>query len=242
MRSRRHVLMIVSDHGFNSFRRGVDLNRWLEENGYLVVDDARRDEGTSGRCRLVAHAGVCHRSERDLSEPVAASSNMASSTPAKKPNGCATRSSSDSAALSIPPNDGEAIKRVYQAAKVYRGPYKDQAPDLIVGYARGYRVSWETAIGRTHAKSFTTTRRPGAATIVSIRRSSPASCSAIARSKRNSSDCWISPRPCSTCSGFRRPTTWTAQRWTIGEPQRTCLRPSAAGKSRRTTSNPQVAG
>ena len=36
--------MIISDHGFNTFRRGVDLNRWLEENGYLKVQDGRRDE------------------------------------------------------------------------------------------------------------------------------------------------------------------------------------------------------
>ena len=34
------LLLVISDHGFNSFRRGIDLNRWLEENGYLVVDDA----------------------------------------------------------------------------------------------------------------------------------------------------------------------------------------------------------
>src|SRR5581483_5933943 len=43
----------------------------------------------------------------------------------------------------------KAIRRVYQAPKAYRGPYKDQAPDLIVGYERGYRVSWDAAIGRT---------------------------------------------------------------------------------------------
>ena len=36
--------MIVSDHGFNTFRRCVDLNCWLEENGYLTVDPARRGE------------------------------------------------------------------------------------------------------------------------------------------------------------------------------------------------------
>ncbi len=53
--------MVLSDHGFNTFRRGVDLNRWLEENGYLVVDDARRDEELPGRCRLVADAGVRDR-------------------------------------------------------------------------------------------------------------------------------------------------------------------------------------
>src|SRR5262249_54779012 len=38
------LLMVLSDHGFNTFRRGIDLNRWLEENGYLKVDDARRLE------------------------------------------------------------------------------------------------------------------------------------------------------------------------------------------------------
>ena len=38
------LLLVLSDHGFNTFRRGIDLNRWLEENGYLVVDDTRRGE------------------------------------------------------------------------------------------------------------------------------------------------------------------------------------------------------
>ena len=42
--TRTALLMIISDHGFNSFRRGVDLNRWLEENGYLKVHEGRRGE------------------------------------------------------------------------------------------------------------------------------------------------------------------------------------------------------
>jgi hypothetical protein len=46
------------------------------------------------------------------------------------------------------------VKRAYPAPKIYRGPYKDQAPDVIVGYQRGYRVSWDTAIGRTTEKVF----------------------------------------------------------------------------------------
>ena len=40
-----------------------------------------------------------------------------------------------------------AIKNVYIAQKVYKGPYKNQAPDLIVGYNVGYRASWQMAIG-----------------------------------------------------------------------------------------------
>src|SRR5262249_18486974 len=37
--------------------------------------------------------------------------------------------------------------------------YKDDAPDLIVGYQRGYRVSWETAIGRTTDRIFHPNRK-----------------------------------------------------------------------------------
>ena len=36
-RDKHTLLMVISDHGFGPFRRGVDLNRWLEENGYLVL-------------------------------------------------------------------------------------------------------------------------------------------------------------------------------------------------------------
>src|SRR5207248_368025 len=30
------VLMVLSDHGFKPFRRAVELNRWLQRNGYLT--------------------------------------------------------------------------------------------------------------------------------------------------------------------------------------------------------------
>ena len=48
---------------------------------------------------------------------------------------------------------------MYIASKFYRGPYRDNAPDLIVGYQRGYRVSWETAIGRTTEAVFHSNRK-----------------------------------------------------------------------------------
>jgi predicted AlkP superfamily phosphohydrolase/phosphomutase len=37
------MLMVISDHGFNTFRYGVDLNRWLEENGYLALKENDRE-------------------------------------------------------------------------------------------------------------------------------------------------------------------------------------------------------
>jgi predicted AlkP superfamily phosphohydrolase/phosphomutase len=53
-----------------------------------------------------------------------------------------------------PQNGASAIKGVYQTQQVYKGPYKENAPDLIIGYQCGYRVGWETAIGKTTANLF----------------------------------------------------------------------------------------
>ena len=44
--------------------------------------------------------------------------------------------------------NASAVKNVYDATKIYRGPYTREAPDLLVGFQAGYRASWETAIGQ----------------------------------------------------------------------------------------------
>ncbi len=43
---------------------------------------------------------------------------------------------------------GIAIHRVCATSEMYRGPYLRAAPDLVVGYADGYRASWDAAVGR----------------------------------------------------------------------------------------------
>ena len=40
-----------------------------------------------------------------------------------------------------------AVRRVVRREEVYDGPFLDDAPDLIVGFESGYRVSWATALG-----------------------------------------------------------------------------------------------
>ncbi|MHC4783920.1 MAG: alkaline phosphatase family protein, partial [Planctomycetota bacterium] len=47
-----------------------------------------------------------------------------------------------------------AIKSVYNSLKLYNGPYKQNAPDLLVGYYPGYRASWETAVGQVTDQVF----------------------------------------------------------------------------------------
>ena len=147
------LLMVLSDHGFTSFRRGVDLNRWLEENGYLVVDDAKRDdEHLAGvdwartRAFAIGLSGIflnlSGKFEHGIVDPGEEAERLRDEIQQKLTG------------LVDPVHDTQAVKRVYQAPKAYRGPYKNNAPDLIVGYESGYRVAWETAMGRTSKAVF----------------------------------------------------------------------------------------
>ena len=59
------LVIALSDHGFNSFRRGVHLNTWLHDHGFLALKDGVRP-GRGGRRpapagRLGPDAGLCPR-------------------------------------------------------------------------------------------------------------------------------------------------------------------------------------
>jgi len=148
------VVMVVSDHGFNSFRYGVDLNRWLEENGYLVVKDGQRDKKylagvnwSKTRAFAVGLTGIYlnlrGRESQGIVAPGAEADRLREEIAAKLKN------------LTDPHRDNQpAIKEVYNALKIYQGPYKNEAPDLMPGYERGYRASWETAIGQVTENVF----------------------------------------------------------------------------------------
>jgi predicted AlkP superfamily phosphohydrolase/phosphomutase len=142
------LLMVLSDHGFNSFRRGIDLNRWLEENGYLKVHEGRRNEEylagvdwSGTRAFGLGLTGIFINLKGKYAQGTV--------EPGTEAEQLCEEIAARLGGLIDPETRASAIKRVYITAKVYRGPYKDQAPDLIPGYQRGYRVSWETAVGKT---------------------------------------------------------------------------------------------
>jgi predicted AlkP superfamily phosphohydrolase/phosphomutase len=142
------MLLVISDHGFNTFRRGIDLNRWLEENGYLKVDDSRRNEEHLGgvdwsatRAFAIGLTGIFINTKDKFAQGIV--------DPGKEAEGLRDEIAQRLANVIDPKTGKKGIKRVFVAPKTYRGPYKDQAPDLIVGYDRGYRVSWDAAIGKT---------------------------------------------------------------------------------------------
>jgi predicted AlkP superfamily phosphohydrolase/phosphomutase len=154
-RDKDTLLFVISDHGFGPFRRGLDLNRWLEENGYLTLHDGRRGEDhlsgvdwSKTRAFAIGLAGIYVNVKDKYAQGIV--------EPDGEANALREEISKRLTALVDPESGASAIKRVYIASKFYKGPYRENGPDLIVGYQRGYRVSWDAAIGRTTEQVFHT--------------------------------------------------------------------------------------
>ena len=47
------------------------------------------------------------------------------------------------------------INEVFDTAAIYDGPYQGNAPDFVIGYNHGYRVSWDCATGVVAGPVFT---------------------------------------------------------------------------------------
>ena len=148
------LLMVISDHGFNTFRYGVDLNRWLEENGYLVLKEQGRGvknlagiDWSRTRAFAVGLAGIYlnlkGREAAGIVDPGQEASRLRDEIAEKLSR------------LTDPLHGNQAVvKRVYNALTTYAGPYKQDAPDLLAGFHIGYRASWETAVGQVTERLF----------------------------------------------------------------------------------------
>jgi len=53
-----------------------------------------------------------------------------------------------------PATGRQVVARVYKGAEIYSGPYVASAPDIVVGYQRGYRVSSKSALGEIPPEVF----------------------------------------------------------------------------------------
>lgn len=139
------VLFVLSDHGFKAFKRGINLNAWFLQNGYMASTNGgvgRYFDGVDWpktRAYTFGLGGVyLNVKGRETDGAVAAGEEYR----ALKAELIAKLTG-----LRDPATGEIGITRVYDGAEVFHGPYREQGPDLVIGFAPGYRVSWDGAVG-----------------------------------------------------------------------------------------------
>ena len=152
------AVMIVSDHGFHSFRWSVNLNTWLVEKGYMALHgqapgEKKLDDLFGGgtfwenvdwsRTRAYAmglgqiYVNLKGREGRGIVNPGAEYDALMASI------------ATDLKAMQDPRDGARVVRNVYQRDDIYQGPFFNDAAELQVGFEDGYRTSWQTALGGT---------------------------------------------------------------------------------------------
>lgn len=149
---KKDVLFVMSDHGFSTFDRGVNLNAWLEKEGLL-----KRKEG-NGSARYLqgiewsqSQAYVFGLAGMYLNIKGREGKGIVDKAEAKKLKEEIARKLLD---LVDPVTGKKAIYAVHDSSICYSGPYSNSGPDLLVGFAEGYRASWRAAAGEVEDEIF----------------------------------------------------------------------------------------
>lgn len=147
------LLIVLSDHGFGSFQRGFHVNKWLLDEGLLALkaefapgqesgDLLRHVDWERTRAYCLGLGGLYlnlqGREGRGTVKPEDAEGLKADIV--------------QSLSGMVDPERGVvAVRSALAREQVYSGPYVDESPDVLVNYARGYRVSWSSSLGAVAA-------------------------------------------------------------------------------------------
>jgi predicted AlkP superfamily phosphohydrolase/phosphomutase len=154
------VLMVISDHGFSSFRRGVNLNQWLMREGYLTLKPGadgssewlRDVDWSATRAYALGLTGMFlnlkGREAHGIVQPGAEAVALKAEIAAKLRN------------LTDDEKNTVGVNEAFDTAAIYSGPYLENAPDFVIGYNAGYRTSWDCATGVVRGPVFEDNLKP----------------------------------------------------------------------------------
>jgi predicted AlkP superfamily phosphohydrolase/phosphomutase len=148
------VLFVCSDHGFQSFRRGVNLNTWLLRNGWMKL----KGQGENLSLEDLFDPDMKMFQNVDWSGTKAYSMGLGKiyiNLKGREPGGIVEPSDYAKVCseirdglLKLKDDDGsDVVKAVYLRDEIYAGAQTENAEDLIIGFHAGYRVGWQTTLG-----------------------------------------------------------------------------------------------
>ncbi|HZN54437.1 MAG TPA: alkaline phosphatase family protein [Candidatus Polarisedimenticolaceae bacterium] len=150
------LFLVCSDHGFSSFRRGVNINTWLVRNGLMTLKGQTSDPATLEKLfdtrdlfqnvdwsRTKAYAlglgsiyvNLMGREREGIVAPGAEYDEV-------------RKAIKDGLEALVDPATGDhPVARVWTREEMYTGFDATLIPDLRAGNSLNYRVSWQTSLG-----------------------------------------------------------------------------------------------
>ena len=141
------TLMIVSDHGFSPFTREFHLSSWLVENGYVTLKDPNlRGEDEFFENVDWSKTKAYALGLNGLYINVRGRDRYGTVRPSKAKE-ISKEIAAKLAEYKDPLTGQKVITKGFRPSEIYSGDYTKTAPDLILGYNRGYRISDEAVLG-----------------------------------------------------------------------------------------------
>ena len=148
---KKTTLFVISDHGFKPFKRGINLNSWLMDNGYLASKNGHVDRYFDGvdwsqtRAYTFGLTGLYINRKGRESQGIVDQEGYVQ---------LKAELTEKLSGLKDPVTGETGILHVYDGDEIYKGPYRHNGPDLVIGYNVNYRASWDGAVGIADDKIF----------------------------------------------------------------------------------------
>ena len=142
------VVVAMSDHGFNTFRRGFNLNTWLLQAGYHKLAkpwkqaESQFFDNTDWSKTRAYGMGLnsLYINERGRE-------GTGTVTPGPDKDNLVREIAQKLEALTDPKTGERAVLKAFVAKDTYHGSNLALAPDIVLGFNRGYRISWQSPLG-----------------------------------------------------------------------------------------------
>jgi len=136
-------VLVISDHGFAAFDHKVHINRWLHENAWMDTENKAHQKNLNGVNWENTNAYALGLNSLYLNLEGREGKGQI-----KRVNYEKTRAELRSNLLTMKgPKNTAVFEEIWFREEVFEGQHSENAPDLVLGYAPGFRSSAETGIG-----------------------------------------------------------------------------------------------
>ncbi|HDH96389.1 MAG TPA: hypothetical protein ENF73_01520 [Proteobacteria bacterium] len=143
----RDLLLVFSDHGFESFRRGFNVNTWLVQKGYMKLKGNAKfsdkeffeDVDWSQTAAYAMGTGQIYlnlkgREGKGIIEPA-------------KARELAQKIGEELKSVRDPKTGERVVEEFYLGRMIYGDKFYRVRPDVVLGLLPGFRSSWTTPLG-----------------------------------------------------------------------------------------------